>query len=71
VHPLEGVHLLLSAAKVMQAAVPDAVIMNGGLSWLRQFAAKCCCWLHRARLDETRRVLAARQLPIPVLQRKF
>jgi 2,4-dienoyl-CoA reductase-like NADH-dependent reductase (Old Yellow Enzyme family) len=38
VHPLEGVHLLLSAAKVMQAAVPDAVIMNGGLSWLRQFA---------------------------------
>jgi 2,4-dienoyl-CoA reductase-like NADH-dependent reductase (Old Yellow Enzyme family) len=38
VHPLEGVHLLLSAARTMQAAVPEAVIMNGGLSWLRQFA---------------------------------
>ena len=38
VHPLEGVHLLLSAAKAMQVAVPEAVIMNAGLSWLRQFA---------------------------------
>jgi 2,4-dienoyl-CoA reductase-like NADH-dependent reductase (Old Yellow Enzyme family) len=38
VHPLEGVELLLDAARVMQAAVPDAVIMNGGISWLRQFA---------------------------------
>jgi 2,4-dienoyl-CoA reductase-like NADH-dependent reductase (Old Yellow Enzyme family) len=38
VHPLEGVHLLLSAAKAMQAAAPEAVIMGAGLSWLRQFA---------------------------------
>ena len=38
VHPAEGVSLLLSAAKAMQAAVPEAVIMGGGLSWLRQFA---------------------------------
>ena len=38
VHPAEGVSLLLSAARAMQAAVPEAVIMGGGLSWLRQFA---------------------------------
>jgi 2,4-dienoyl-CoA reductase-like NADH-dependent reductase (Old Yellow Enzyme family) len=37
-HPLEGVRLLLSAAKAMQAAAPEAVIMGAGLSWLRQFA---------------------------------
>jgi 2,4-dienoyl-CoA reductase-like NADH-dependent reductase (Old Yellow Enzyme family) len=38
VHPLEGVQLLLSSAKAMQNAVPEAVIMNAGISWLRQFA---------------------------------
>ena len=38
VHPLEGVRLLLNAAKVMQAAAPEAVIMGAGLSWLRQFS---------------------------------
>ena len=38
VHPLEGVHLILSAAKAMQDAVPEAVVMNAGLSWLRQYA---------------------------------
>jgi 2,4-dienoyl-CoA reductase-like NADH-dependent reductase (Old Yellow Enzyme family) len=38
-HPLEGVSLLLGAAKAMQAAAPEAVIMGGGLSWLRQFSA--------------------------------
>jgi 2,4-dienoyl-CoA reductase-like NADH-dependent reductase (Old Yellow Enzyme family) len=38
VHPLEGVHLLLGAARAMQAAAPEAVIMAAGLSWLRQFA---------------------------------
>jgi len=38
VHPLEGVHLLLGAAKAMQAAAPEAVIMGAGLSWLRQFS---------------------------------
>jgi 2,4-dienoyl-CoA reductase-like NADH-dependent reductase (Old Yellow Enzyme family) len=37
-HPLEGVALLLKAAKTMQEAVPEAVIMNAGLSWLRQYA---------------------------------
>ena len=37
-HPLEGVRLLLGAAKAMQAAVPEAVIMGAGLSWLRQFS---------------------------------
>jgi 2,4-dienoyl-CoA reductase-like NADH-dependent reductase (Old Yellow Enzyme family) len=37
-HPLEGVQLLLSAAKAFQDAVPEAVVMNAGLSWLRQFA---------------------------------
>jgi 2,4-dienoyl-CoA reductase-like NADH-dependent reductase (Old Yellow Enzyme family) len=37
-HPLEGIHLLLGAAKVMQSAAPDAVIMGAGLSWLRQFS---------------------------------
>jgi 2,4-dienoyl-CoA reductase-like NADH-dependent reductase (Old Yellow Enzyme family) len=37
-HPLEGVRLLLNAAKVMQAAAPEAVIMGAGLSWLRQFS---------------------------------
>jgi 2,4-dienoyl-CoA reductase-like NADH-dependent reductase (Old Yellow Enzyme family) len=37
-HPLEGVHLLLNAAKEMQAAAPEAVIMGAGLSWLRQFS---------------------------------
>ncbi len=39
VHPLEGVRLLLNAAKVMQAAAPEAVIMGAGLSWLREFSA--------------------------------
>ena len=38
VHPLEGVRLLLCAAKAMQAAAPEAVIMGAGLSWLRQFS---------------------------------
>lgn len=37
-HPLAGVALTLGAARAMQAAVPDAVIMGIGLSWLRQFA---------------------------------
>ena len=37
VHPLEGVSQLLGAARVMQAAVPEAVIMGSGLSWLRHF----------------------------------
>jgi 2,4-dienoyl-CoA reductase-like NADH-dependent reductase (Old Yellow Enzyme family) len=37
-HPLEGVALLLDAARRMQAEVPDAVIMDAGISWLRQFA---------------------------------
>ena len=37
-HPLEGIQLLLNAAKVMQAAVPEAAIMGTGLTWLRQFA---------------------------------
>ena len=37
-HPLEGIHLLLNAAKVMQAAVPGAAIMGTGFTWLRQFA---------------------------------
>jgi len=37
-HPLEGVQLLLEAAKVMQAAAPEAVMMGAGFSWLRQFA---------------------------------
>ena len=36
-HPLEGIELLLKAAKTMQAAVPEAPIMSTGLSWLRQF----------------------------------
>ncbi len=38
VHPLEGVRLLLNAAKEMQTAAPGAVIMGAGLSWLRQFS---------------------------------
>ena len=38
-HPLEGVRLLLEGAKAMQVAAPEAVIMGGGLSWLRQFSA--------------------------------
>ncbi|MBP2666799.1 MAG: flavin oxidoreductase/NADH oxidase [Firmicutes bacterium] len=37
-HPLEGIQLLLNAAKVMQAAVPEAAIMGTGLTWLREFA---------------------------------
>ena len=37
-HPLEGVQLLLNAAKVMQTAVPDAAIMGTGFTWLRQFS---------------------------------
>jgi len=37
-HPLEGVALLLDAARRMQAVAPDAVIMDAGISWLRQFA---------------------------------
>jgi 2,4-dienoyl-CoA reductase-like NADH-dependent reductase (Old Yellow Enzyme family) len=37
-HPLEGVNLLLGAGKAMQAAVPDAVIMGVGFSWLRNFS---------------------------------
>ncbi len=37
-HPLEGVAQLLDAARQMQAAVPDAVIMDAGISWLRQFS---------------------------------
>lgn len=37
-HPLEGVRLLMNAAKVMQEAVPDAAIMGTGLTWLRHFA---------------------------------
>ena len=37
-HPLEGIQLLLNAAKVMQSAVPEAAIMGTGLTWLRQFA---------------------------------
>jgi 2,4-dienoyl-CoA reductase-like NADH-dependent reductase (Old Yellow Enzyme family) len=39
VHPLEGVAILLGAARAMQAAAPEAVIMSAGLSWLRQFSA--------------------------------
>ncbi len=39
VHPLEGVALLLGAARAMQAAAPEAVIMSAGLSWLRHFSA--------------------------------
>jgi len=38
VHPLQGVHLLLNAARTMQAAAPNAVIMAAGLTWLGQFA---------------------------------
>jgi 2,4-dienoyl-CoA reductase-like NADH-dependent reductase (Old Yellow Enzyme family) len=38
VHPLEGVSLLLGAAKAMQEAVPDGVVMGAGLSWLRKFS---------------------------------
>jgi 2,4-dienoyl-CoA reductase-like NADH-dependent reductase (Old Yellow Enzyme family) len=37
-HPLQNVAILLQAAKVMQQAVPEAVIMGTGFSWLRQFA---------------------------------
>lgn len=37
-HQLEGVAQLLNGARVMQAAVPEAVIMGIGLSWLRQLA---------------------------------
>lgn len=37
-HPLEGVSLLLNAAKTIQAAVPEAAVMGIGLTWLRQFA---------------------------------
>lgn len=37
-HPLQNVAILLEAAKVMQQAVPDAVIMGTGFSWLRNFA---------------------------------
>ena len=37
-HPLEGVSLLLHAAKAMQDAAPEALIMGAGLSWLRQFS---------------------------------
>ncbi|WP_312562198.1 hypothetical protein [Anaerospora sp.] len=37
-HPLQNVAMLLQAAKVMQQAVPKAVVMGTGFSWLRQFA---------------------------------
>ncbi len=37
-HPLEGIHLLMGAAKAMQSAAPEAVIMGAGFSWLRQFS---------------------------------
>jgi 2,4-dienoyl-CoA reductase-like NADH-dependent reductase (Old Yellow Enzyme family) len=37
-HPLEGVQLLLGAAKAMQVAAPEAVMMGAGFSWLRQFS---------------------------------
>ncbi|MGA3173987.1 MAG: flavin oxidoreductase/NADH oxidase [Syntrophorhabdales bacterium] len=38
VHPLQGVGLILGAAKAMQAAAGEAVIMCAGISWLRQFS---------------------------------
>lgn len=37
-HPLEHVNMLLNAARVMQEAVPDAIVMGSGLTWLRQYA---------------------------------
>lgn len=37
-HPLEHVNILLNAARVMQEAVPDAIVMGSGLTWLRQYA---------------------------------
>lgn len=37
-HPLQNVAILLQAAKVMQQAAPQAVILGTGFSWLRQFA---------------------------------
>lgn len=37
-HPLEQVSTLLNATKVLQAAVPDAIVMGSGFTWLRQYA---------------------------------
>jgi len=37
-HPLEDLSMLLNAARVMQAAVPEAIVMGSGLTWLRQYA---------------------------------
>lgn len=37
-HPLQNVAILLQAAKVMQQAAPQAVILGTGFSWLRHFA---------------------------------
>ena len=36
-HPLEGVARLFRAAREIQQAIPDLVVMNTGYSWLRQF----------------------------------
>jgi len=44
-HPLEGVYRLVHNARELQKAVPEAIIVGTGYTWLREFSPYVAAWV--------------------------